>query len=128
MTVVIRRSPGEPLEFAAGTPTRALQDSCANELLAILGTEGIAGSVRAYLVPHHSVMGLTNGPRSPAFALVDGIKTGLAGTPWPKSLLVNLTEDLPKKLTVDRKLVDPDQQSVAQVTQWNSQIRGRRTR
>jgi hypothetical protein len=115
MAVVLSEEGGEPLHLAAGQPTQSLSAACNGTLLAIPESEGTNGAARVFLAPSRS---LEVGSRSTSFALVDGIRTRLAGEPWLHFLIVNLAEDLPKSLTVDRRSVSVNNETISTVEGW----------
>jgi hypothetical protein len=110
----------EPLELAAGQPTQSLSVTCGGILLAVPGSSSTTGAARVFLAPYRSLPQNQGSDISDRMnlALVDGIRTQLANKPWPQSLIVNLTEDLPKTLTVDRRSVTPHEEAVEKVQGW----------
>jgi hypothetical protein len=87
------------------------------------------GSTRVYIAPcldHSEIARTSNDPDNQRanFALVDGIFTSLAGEPWPDYLVVNLTEDLSAKLTVDRRQADPPAATMEPVLHWTRENGG----
>jgi hypothetical protein len=114
VAVTISPEAGETVELVAGNATDRLRASAGDELLSVEGSEGTTGSPRVYIAPAASRRRRSN----PRIALVDGIVTNLRGDPWPRSVIVNLTEDLRSTLTVDRRLVDPSEMEIESVRRW----------
>jgi Caspase domain len=124
MTVTIYPEVGETAELAARQPTNLFRALTRAVLLPVAGSEDTKGAPRVYIAPS---LDRHRGPLSDDgssewgnrnFALVDGIATGLMNQVWPKSIVVNLTEDLRTTLTVDRRHADPAEATVTAVVGW----------
>jgi len=131
VAVTICTEAGEQIDLAAGRPTSLFRDLTGDVLLSVSGSEGTSGTPRVYIAPSLNSDRLARrGSRRiephghENFALVDGIVTGLVKQAWPKSIVVNLDEDLRTKLTVDRRRDDPDDATVAAVLGWIRQNGG----
>lgn len=123
VAVTICPDGGEQVELAAGQPTRHFRALVGDVLLPVSGSEGTSGAPRVYIAPSISSDRLVRKRtiefrHHESFALVDGIVTGLVKQAWPKSIVVNLNEDLRTTLTVDRRRADPDDGTVTAVLGW----------
>jgi hypothetical protein len=124
MAVAIYPEVGDTVELAAGQPTDFFRGLTRDVLLPVSGSEDTKGAPRLYIAPSlgrdrearpdddRSQWGNRN------FALVDGIVTGLVNPAWPRSIVVNLAEDLRTTLTVDRRRADPAEATVMAVLEW----------
>ncbi len=124
MAVTIYPEVGETVELAAGQPTNLFRALTRDVLLPVSGSEDAKGVPRVFIAPsRHRDRGLRSDDERSEwsnrnFALVDGIITGLVNQAWPKSIVVNLTEDLRATLTVDRRRADPAIGTVKAVVGW----------
>jgi hypothetical protein len=130
VAVTISPEVGEIIELMPGKPTDRFRSLASNVLLPVQGSETTTGSTRVYIAPSLDLREIAQASNSPGnersnFALVDGIFTRLAGEPWPDCLVVNLTEDLRAKLTVDRRQVDLEETTVDPVLDWIRENGGR---
>jgi hypothetical protein len=129
VAVTISPEAGDVIELMPGKPTDRFRVLANDVLLPVRGSESTTGSTRVYIAPRldqSEIAGLSDNRDNHRanFALVDGIFTTLAGEPWPDCLVVNLTEELRAKLTVDRRQVDPPAATVKPVLDWTRENGG----
>jgi hypothetical protein len=114
------RSRGKELTLQSGEVTESFKRRCGAVLLPLAGSESTTHSPRVYIAPseNENDAPYPSDDRGRGIAFADGIEAKLEGSPWPPSLVVNLTEDLGATLTVDRRRIEPASSAIRTVMAW----------